>query len=241
MKGKKGRDARQYLNKTAVVGKKAKPRVPRKQAVPGETFQGIDLLTLNQDVLRNLEVDPAVYQRPGLKWFRRLMWTQMRQMNGQPVKDPKTGATIDLSMQEMLVIAATSAAINPQHPQQFEFAELLFGYLMGKRPEGAAAGAGSAPTAGTAGGPSETPVDEALLAKEVAATLRVLAELADPSKRQVVEPLEVSKLPAMPTAPVVEAEIVGEAIPAPAAPPPAAPAPAPAVPAVPFVGTVKIR
>jgi len=232
----KGKDARKYLNKTSVVGKRAKPRVPRKEAVPGETFEGMDLLTLNQDVLRNLEVDPAIYKRPGLLWFRRLMWTQMRQMNGRPVTDPKTGATIDLSMQEMLVIAATSAAINPQHPRQFEFAELLFEYLMGKRPELAPSGAGAPPT-GTEPGTNETRVDQADLAKQVADTLRVLAELSDPSKRQTVEPIEVSKLPAMPKGPVVEAELVNEAVPAPTAPP----TPAAAVPQVPFVGSVKIR
>ena len=187
--GPKGQDDRARHNRTAVVGKKNKPRQPRKGLDAGNPLE-IDLLALNREALEAIDADPSVHQRPSIRWYRRMMWMPMTHMNGAPFVDPKSGEVIKLSKQELLVTAIITAAISQQHPRQFEMAQLAAKYLFGSTPE-------HVQLTGANGGPvqvQDVPVDPAELTARIASTIGVLRDLAGGGDRKAYIPVEVTEV-----------------------------------------------
>lgn len=192
MSDKQKGESRDHLNKTTVVGRRATKRVPRKPPVDKDDALMGDvrgLLALSRQALQEIETDPAVALRPGLRYIRRSLWLPHCHLNGDPFKDPKTGETIKLSRQELAIVALVSGAINPQNPRQYDFLDLLLRYMGGPPPTNPLA------ITGAGGGPlkvQDVPADPAVLASRVAETLNVLRDLAGEG-RQRLEPIEVQE------------------------------------------------
>ena len=211
------------------LGRRPKRKKASKKP-PAEPSMETMLSELNEQAIHELEMDPVVQFRPGLRWVRRAAWMPHCQLNGKPLIDPKTGEIVKLSRQELLMVAIFSAAINPAHPKQFEFANLAARYLWGVVPE-------NLQVTGANGGPvklQEVPDDPAEIATRIAATLSVLQDIAGGHERKKFIPVEVREAPQVPV-PTVTAEVTRVAAPVP--PTPQQPVP----PRPPATGMVRIR
>jgi hypothetical protein len=162
-----------------------------------------------------IEKDPGVMGRPSVRLFRMVMATEsLKDIFGNPLKD-KNGQVSTMPMEDQVTYAAVAAAINPQHPKQFEFAQMIFAYLRDKPRESIA-------LTGENGGPIRSIVEtENLSPEQMAARFvraariaqEVLAAEAAPPK--AIDAIEVGAQPAAPAAPLAPGQVPLEAIPAP--------------------------
>lgn len=190
----------------------APPPLPPEDEPEGAT------LTLEQERAKakreEIEKDPGVMGRPSVRLFRMVMATEsLKDIFGNPLKD-KNGQVSTMVMEDQVTYAAVAAAVNPAHPKQFEFAQMIFQYLRDKPRESIA-------LTGENGGPIRSVVEaESLTPEEMAARFvraaRIAQEImaAEAAPPKAIEAVEVGAQPAVAVVPQ-PGQVAIEAMPAP--------------------------
>jgi hypothetical protein len=159
-----------------------------------------------QEIVEQVEADPSLVGKPAVRMMRILCGTEsLKDIFGNPLVD-KSGKVSTMSMDNQILYASVAAAVNSNHPKQFEFAEMLLKYLKGAPPE-------RYEVSGPNGGPIRTENTAALSPEEMAARFvraaRIAQEIADKAKNDqaiLVDAIEVganaSPEPQAPAGPV---------------------------------------
>ena len=88
-----------------------------------------------QEIVEQVEADPSLVGKPAVRMMRILCGTEsLKDIFGNPLVD-KSGKVSTMSMDNQILYASVAAAVNSNHPKQFEFAEMLLKYLKGAPPE----------------------------------------------------------------------------------------------------------
>ena len=141
-----------------------------------------------QEIVARVESDPSLIGQPGVRLLRVLCATEsLKDIFGNPLVD-KAGKVSTMSMEDQITYAAVAAAVNSNHPKQFEFAQMMMKYLKGAPPEHVV-------VSGPNGGPIRTETTAAALSPEEMAArfvraARIAQEITEKAKNANAIPVD---------------------------------------------------